>query len=52
MEDFDINTDAHFDEMDRMEQKMEKMEQDMDAIVEYQVRMAGKIKDCKDNNKF
>ena len=40
------------DEMDRMEKKMEMMEQDMDAIVDYQIRMAGKMSDYKNNKNY
>ena len=52
MGEFDINTEAHMDEMDRMEKKMEIMEQDMDAIVDYQIRMAGKMSDYKANKNY
>jgi predicted DNA-binding protein YlxM (UPF0122 family) len=31
--DFDVDEDAHYDEMDRMEQRMEKMEMDMDMMM-------------------
>lgn len=33
MNDFDVNEEAQFDELDRMEQRMEKMEQDMDHMM-------------------
>jgi NADH:ubiquinone oxidoreductase subunit D len=31
--DFDVDEEAHFDELDRMELRMEKMEQDMDIMM-------------------
>ena len=33
IKDFDVNEEAQFDELDRMEQRMEKMEQDMDMMM-------------------
>ena len=33
IKDFDVNEEAQFDELDRMEQRMERMEQDMDMMM-------------------
>ena len=33
IQDFDVDEDAHYDEMDRMEQRMERMEMDMDIMM-------------------
>ena len=33
IKDFDMDEDAHYDEMDRMEQRMERMEMDMDIMM-------------------
>ena len=35
--DFDMDEDANFDELDRMEHRMEKMETDMDGMVNRQI---------------
>jgi len=39
--DFDVDEDAHFDEIDRMEQRMERMEMDMDVMLNEHIRLGG-----------
>ena len=38
--DFDVDEEANYDELDRMEHRMEKMETDMDGMVNRQIAMA------------
>lgn len=38
MDDFDLDEDANFDEMDRIEQKMERIEMDMDKLMSHQIK--------------
>ena len=40
IQDFDVDEDAQFDEMDRMECRMERMEIDMDMMMNQQIRLA------------
>lgn len=40
MNDFDVNEEAQFDELDRMEHRMEKMEIDMDHMMNEQIWLA------------
>ena len=40
MNDFDVDEEAQFDEMDRMEQRMERMEMDMDIMMNEQIRIS------------
>jgi hypothetical protein len=39
--DFDVDEDAQFDEIDRMEQRMERMEMDMDIMLNESIRLGG-----------